>query len=37
MHTRETRENGETNRRLDRLLVWNLVSDFDARERAALA
>lgn len=37
MHTREAREDGETNERLDRLIVWNHVSDFDEREKAALA
>ncbi len=37
MHTREAREDGETNERLDRVIVWNHVSDFDAREKAALA
>ena len=37
MHTREAREDGETDRWLDRLLVWDLVSDFNARERAPLA
>ncbi|MBK4216835.1 carboxymuconolactone decarboxylase family protein [Paracoccus caeni] len=37
MHTREAREDGETNERLDRLIVWDHVSDFTAKERAALA
>ncbi len=37
MHTREAREDGETNERLDRVIVWNHVSDFDEREKAALA
>lgn len=37
MHTREAREDGETNERLDRLIVWNHVSDFSDREKAALA
>ncbi len=37
MHTREAREDGESNERLDRLIVWNHVSDFDEREKAALA
>jgi AhpD family alkylhydroperoxidase len=37
MHTREAREDGETNDRLDRVIVWEHVSDFDERERAALA
>lgn len=37
MHTREARADGETNERLDRLVVWDQVADFSARERAALA
>ncbi|KLI97202.1 carboxymuconolactone decarboxylase family protein [Luteimonas sp. FCS-9] len=37
MHTREAREHGETDTRLDRLVVWRHVEDFDVRERAALA
>ena len=37
MHTREAREDGETSTRLDRLVVWNQVDDFDAAEKAALA
>lgn len=37
MHTREAREDGETSERLDRVIVWNHVSDFDEREKAALA
>jgi AhpD family alkylhydroperoxidase len=37
MHTREAREDGETNDRLDRVVVWEHVSDFSERERAALA
>ncbi|AUX48874.1 alkylhydroperoxidase [Sorangium cellulosum] len=37
MHTREAREAGETNERLDRVIVWEHVSDFSERERAALA
>ncbi|MGV6873525.1 carboxymuconolactone decarboxylase family protein [Pseudochelatococcus sp. B33] len=37
MHTREAREDGETNERLDRLVVWEHVDDFSPRERAALA
>jgi AhpD family alkylhydroperoxidase len=36
MHTREAREDGETNDRLDRVIVWEHVSDFSAAERAAL-
>ena len=37
MHTKEAREDGETNERLDRLVVWRHVSDFTAREKAAFA
>lgn len=37
MHTREAREDSETNDRLDRIIVWEHVSDFSERERAALA
>lgn len=37
MHTREARQDGETSERLDRLVVWDQVSDFTERERAALA
>lgn len=37
MHTREAREDGETSERLDRLIVWDQVNDFTAREKAALA
>ncbi|NIA70070.1 carboxymuconolactone decarboxylase family protein [Pelagibius litoralis] len=37
MHTREAREDGETSERLDRVIVWDQVSDFNPRERAALA
>ncbi|WP_136163614.1 carboxymuconolactone decarboxylase family protein [Sphingomonas flavalba] len=37
MHTREAREDGETSERLDRLVVWDQVSDFTAGEKAALA
>lgn len=37
MHTREARNDGETNTRLDRLIVWRHVSDFSAAEKAALA
>ena len=35
MHTHEARRDGETNERLDRLIVWEHVDDFDAREKAA--
>jgi AhpD family alkylhydroperoxidase len=37
MHVREAREDGETSERLDRLVVWEHVSDFSPAERAALA
>ena len=37
MHTREAREDGETNERLDRLVVWRHVDDFTPDEKAALA
>jgi AhpD family alkylhydroperoxidase len=37
MHLDEARKDGETNDRLDRLVVWANVDDFDAREKAALA
>ncbi|MDI9229850.1 carboxymuconolactone decarboxylase family protein, partial [Serratia bockelmannii] len=37
MHTKEAREDGETNARLDRLVVWEHVDDFTPRERAAFA
>ena len=37
MHTKEARDDGETNERLDRVIVWRHVSDFTAREKAALA
>ena len=37
MHTREARQDGETNDRLDRVIVWRHVSDFSEREKAALA
>ena len=37
MHTREARADGETNERLDRLVVWQHVDDYSARERTALA
>ncbi|MFP1132825.1 carboxymuconolactone decarboxylase family protein [Asticcacaulis sp. W401b] len=36
MHTKEARDDGETNERLDRLAVWEHVNDFSAKERAAL-
>jgi AhpD family alkylhydroperoxidase len=37
MHTKEARQDGETNDRLDRVIVWEHVSDFSEREKAALA
>jgi AhpD family alkylhydroperoxidase len=37
MHLREAREHGETQDRLDRLIVWDHVSDFTEPEKAALA
>lgn len=37
MHTREARDDGETNERLDRVTVWAHVDDFSEREKAALA
>jgi AhpD family alkylhydroperoxidase len=36
MHLKEAREHGETSDRLDRLVVWRHVGDFNAREKAAL-
>lgn len=36
MHLREARQAGETNDRLDRVIVWRHVHDFTAREKAAL-
>jgi AhpD family alkylhydroperoxidase len=36
MHTKEARQDGETNERLDRVIVWRHVSDFNNREKAAL-
>src|SRR3546814_7394934 len=37
MHTREARADGETNERLDRLVVWRHVDAYTPREKAALA
>lgn len=37
MHIREAREDGETEARLDRLIVWRQVSDFTPAEKAAFA
>ena len=36
MHTREARQDKETNERLDRLVVWNHAGDYSPREKAAL-
>ena len=37
MHTQEARQDGETNQRLDRLVVWQQVEDFNLAEKAAFA
>lgn len=37
MHTHDARKDGETEERLDRLLVWDHVTDFTPAEKAALA
>ncbi|MGV3617456.1 MAG: carboxymuconolactone decarboxylase family protein [Fimbriimonas sp.] len=37
MHTHEARKDGETNERLDRLVVWEHMSDFTEKEKAAFA
>ena len=37
MHTKEARDGGESNERLDRIIVWRQVNDFTGREKAALA
>ena len=37
MHTREARADGETNQRLDHLVVWREVDIFTDAEKAALA
>jgi len=37
MHTKEARNDGETNERLDRLVVWKHVGDYSEAERAAFA
>ena len=37
MHVREAREDGETSERLDRVVVWDVVGDFNEKEQAALA
>jgi len=37
MHTADARRDGETDARLDRLVVWRHVSDFSEAEKAAFA
>ncbi|MFN3349717.1 carboxymuconolactone decarboxylase family protein [Pseudorhodoplanes sp.] len=37
LHLREARQDGETNERLDRVIVFDRVEDFTEREKAALA
>ncbi len=37
MHTREAREDGETNERLDHLIIWDQARVYSEREKAALA
>lgn len=37
MHTREAREDGETNERLDQLIIWRHSSAFSDAEKAAFA
>jgi AhpD family alkylhydroperoxidase len=37
MHVKEARRDGETNDRLDRVIVWEHVHDFSEKEKAALA
>ena len=37
MHTRDARKDGETDHRLDHLIVWRHVDDFTPREKAAFA
>ena len=37
LHTKEARQDGETNERLDRVVVWDQVNDFSDREKSALA
>ncbi|WP_419901861.1 carboxymuconolactone decarboxylase family protein [Kiloniella sp.] len=37
MHSAEARDAGETNERLDRVIVWRHVRDFNDKEKAALA
>lgn len=37
MHTAEARQDGESNDRLDRLVVWRHVADYTSAEKAAFA
>ncbi|HEX7036327.1 MAG TPA: carboxymuconolactone decarboxylase family protein [Pseudomonadales bacterium] len=37
MHTREARDDGESDDRLHRVIVWDQVNDFTEPEKAALA
>lgn len=37
MHIREALQDGETQERIDRLIVWRHVSDFTEKEKAAFA
>ncbi|WP_420430332.1 carboxymuconolactone decarboxylase family protein [Kordiimonas sp.] len=37
MHTGDARKHGESNERLDRLVVWRHVSDYTDKEKAAFA
>ncbi len=37
MHTKEARDDGESNERLERVIVWRHVDDFTPGEKAALA
>ncbi len=37
MHTREAREDGETNDRLDQLIIWRHSNAFTEKEKAAFA
>lgn len=37
MHTADARKHGESNERLDRLVVWRQVNDYTDKEKAAFA
>ncbi|AJQ92632.1 carboxymuconolactone decarboxylase family protein [Gynuella sunshinyii] len=37
MHSREARKDGESNQRLDHLMVWDQTADFSEAEKALLA